>query len=238
MLIDEVILHHGSSYCMKRIVILGSSGAGKSTLARELSSILRIKAYHLDRLFWLPGWIRKDRETRIDILQNLVREKQWIIEGNYFNSSDLHLLMADTVIFSDLSSLECLVHLIKRHYRNHARPRRDIPEGCTDKLTLHQMVKVQTFPLNDRRAIKHKLIKCKSKPIVRLRSSNEVDEFLERLKLISDERETLTKEFMSQNKESDEEELLLPTNGSAINICMSESPLQANAALSALIVGR
>ncbi len=85
---------------MDKIVVIGSSGAGKSTLAKELSSILGIKAYHLDRLFWLPGWIRKDRDTRIDILQNLVREKQWIIEGNYFSSSDLHVLMADTIIFT------------------------------------------------------------------------------------------------------------------------------------------
>ncbi|MGH2497345.1 MAG: hypothetical protein ACRDIV_21805 [Ktedonobacteraceae bacterium] len=168
---------------MKRIVILGSSGAGKSTLAKELSSILGIKVYHLDRLFWLPGWIGKGPETRIDILQNLVREKQWIIEGNYFSSSDLHVLEADTVIFTDLSSLECLVRLIKRHYREHAHSRRDIPMGCTDRLTFKQVFKVQTFPLNEGRTIKRKLRTYKSKQIIRLRSSNEVDDFLARLDL-------------------------------------------------------
>ena len=189
---------------MKRIVILGSSGAGKSTLAKDLSSILGIKAYHLDRLFWLPGWIRKDRETRIDILQNLVREKQWIIEGNYFSSSDLHLLMADTIILSDLSSFECLLRLIKRHYRDRTHSRRDIPEGCTDKLTLHQMVKMQTFLLNGRRTIEHRLIKGESKDVVRLRTNNEVDDFLAQLELITNKKRKAYRTTRLAKKELDE----------------------------------
>jgi len=194
---------------MKRIVILGSSGAGKSTLAKELSSILRIKAYHLDRLFWLPGWIRKDRETRIDIMQNLVREKQWIIEGTYLKSSDLHVRMADTIIFTDLSSLVCLLPLIKRHYRDHARSRRDIPEGCKNKLSLHQMVKVQTFPLNERRIIKQKLRAYKAKQIIRLQSSYEVDHFLAHLKLIADEKRNAYRTVYVAKKELDDARILL-----------------------------
>lgn len=190
---------------MKRIVIVGSSGAGKSTLAKELSSILGIKTYHLDRLFWLPGWIRKDRETRIDILQNLVREKQWIIEGTYLNSPDLHVLMADTIIFTDLSPFTCFLRLIKRHYRDRARSRRDIPEGCTDKLTLHQMMRVQTFPLNGRRTIKYRLRTYSSKQIIRLKSGNDVDEFLARLELIANNKqESLQNNFYCPKKELDD----------------------------------
>ena len=173
---------------MKRIVILGSSGTGKSTLANELSSILGIKAYHLDRLFWLSGWIKKDPETRIDILQNLVREKQWIIEGNYPNLSDFYLPVADTIIFTDLSTFPCLLRIIRRHYRGNGHTRRDIPLGCTDRLTVQQMMKVTTFPLNERRVINQKLRFCKSKRIFRLRTNNEVDDFLARLELITNKK--------------------------------------------------
>lgn len=176
---------------IKRIVILGSSGAGKSTLAKELSSILGIKVYHLDRLFWLPGWIKKDRDTRIDILQKIVLEKQWIIEGNYFSSSDLHVQMADVIIFTDLSAFKCLLRLILRHCKDHTCSRRDIPAGCTNKLTLYQMVKVQTFPLNERRIINQKLQICrtnKTKRIIRLRSSKEVDHFLALLELVTNKK--------------------------------------------------
>src|SRR5260221_13717615 len=120
---------------MDKIVIIGSSGASKTTLARELGSILKIKVYHMDRFFWQRGWKEKTRDTRIDILQGLVREKRWIIEGTYLSSSEPRLEAADTIIFLDFSPLLCLYRIIKRHRVSHGCPRRDIPEGCTDKLT-------------------------------------------------------------------------------------------------------
>src|SRR5947209_5630928 len=111
---------------MEKIVIMGSSGAGKTTLAKELGPILKIKkVIHLDRLFWQRGWKGKTRDTRIDILQGLVREKQWIIEGNYFSVSELHLNEADTIIFLDTSPLCCLWRLMKRHRESRRRSRRD-----------------------------------------------------------------------------------------------------------------
>ena len=163
---------------MERIVIIGLSGAGKSTLAKKLSSILDIRVYHLDRIFWQRDWKEKDRETRIDILERLVPETQWIIEGTYLSVSDCHLSMADTIIFLDIFPLVCLQRLIKRHFEYCKRPRRDIPEGCTDRLTLLRIAKVPTFPLNGRGIIKQKLRAYNSKHIIWLHSTNEVENFV------------------------------------------------------------
>ncbi len=162
---------------MKKVVIIGSPGAGKSTLARKLGPMLKINVLHLDRLFWECGWKAKTRETRIDILQKRVMEKQWIIEGTYLHISELHLNAADTIIFLDTSPLYCLWRLIKRHREYRRRSRRDIPKGCTDKLTLFRMLKVLTFPLHGRRKIKQTLLNYNSKQILRLRSDKEVEEF-------------------------------------------------------------
>ena len=158
---------------------MGSSGAGKTTLAKELGPILKIKkVIHLDRLFWQRGWKGKTRDTRIDILQGLVREKQWIIEGNYFSVSELHLNEADTIIFLDTSPLCCLWRLMKRHRESRRRSRRDIPEGCTDKLTLFRMLKVVTFPLHGRRKLEENLRKFPPEKVIRLHSAKEVESFL------------------------------------------------------------
>jgi adenylate kinase family enzyme len=166
---------------MEKIVIMGSSGAGKSTLARKLGPILKIKkVIHLDRLFLQRGWKGKTGGTRIDILQSLVREKQWIIEGNYLSTFERHLNAADTIIFLDTSPLCCLWRLMRRHRECRKRSRRDIPEGCTDKLTLFLLLKVLTFPLHGRRTIKQTLRNYKSKQIFWLRSDKEVEEFLAR----------------------------------------------------------
>jgi adenylate kinase family enzyme len=164
---------------MEKIAIVGPSGAGKTTLAKELSSTLNIKALHLDRLFWQRDWEKIPRDNRIDILQQLIQEKQWIIEGTYIHSTDLHLVTADTIIFLDIHSLVCLLRLIKRRYKNQDRPRRDIPEGCTDKLTAYRILKVLTFRSRDRKTLQQKLSDFETKKtVVRLRSKKEVEVFL------------------------------------------------------------
>ena len=47
---------------MKKISVIGSPGAGKSTFSKGLSNDIGIKIYHLDRLFWKPGWVHITRE--------------------------------------------------------------------------------------------------------------------------------------------------------------------------------
>lgn len=164
---------------MEKIVIIGSAGTGKSTFARKLGSILNIKVYHLDRVFWQRGWVIKPRETRIDILQHLVQDKQWIIEGSYLSSSEPRLNAADTVIFLDNAPLVCLQRIIKRHLKYHEHSRRDIPEGSKDKLTLLLISKVLVFPFRGRRALIQKLRNYEwSKQIIWLRSGKEVEDFL------------------------------------------------------------
>ena len=173
---------------MEKIVIMGSSGAGKTTLARELGPILKIKkVIHLDRLFWQRDWEGKSGDTRIDILQGLVGEKQWIIDGNYFSLSELHLYAADTIIFLDTPPLVCLQRLIKRHHEYHGCSRCDIPEECTDKLTRLHMLKVLVFPLRGRRRLEEELRKYNSKQIVQLHSGKEVKDFLAQQKRFADD---------------------------------------------------
>jgi shikimate kinase len=178
---------------MKKIVIIGSPGAGKSTLAQELNYILNIKAYHLDRIFWQRGWKEKPRDKRIDILEKIVREKQWIIEGTYLSSSEPRLNAADTIIFLDIDPLLCLQRIIKRYLMYHGRSRRDIPEGCTDKLTPFRMFKVLVFPLQERRALEEKLCKFPSEKVIRLHTTKEVEDFLARLEPHTDEKMQFSK---------------------------------------------
>ena len=163
---------------MKRIVIVGPSGAGKTTLAQKLGPMLNSKVVHLDRLFWERDWKGKPRDTRIDTLQKVIQEKQWVVEGTYFYSSEPALKVADTIIFLDMPPLLCLMRIFKRHRETSDRFRRDIPEGCTDRLSLRSIRKVLLFPFGDRKAFKHKLKNYEAKRIIWLRSPEKVDAFL------------------------------------------------------------
>jgi hypothetical protein len=176
---------------MDKIAIIGPAGAGKTTLALELESKLQLKVIHLDRIFWKRNWISKSGDTRIEIMDHLVMESQWIIEGSYINSSESRLNAADTIIFLDTSLLICLLRIIKRHHpllcllhhikgdRNyHSNSPRDIPEGCIDKLTLYRILKLLFFPILDGRALNKKLRKYESTSLVRLQTTKDIENFL------------------------------------------------------------
>jgi adenylate kinase family enzyme len=173
---------------MERIAIIGSSGTGKSTLARDLGRLLHINVVHLDRVFWEPGWKEKPRETRIDILQEIVRKEQWIIEGTYLGTAEPRLNAADTIIFLDTPALLCLKRVIKR-YMGGGRCHREIPEGCYDRLSLFRILKVMVFPFKGKRTLKRKLLYYKSMPkhIIKLGSPKEVDSFLAQLEAQANE---------------------------------------------------
>lgn len=168
---------------MDKFVIIGPSGAGKTTLAKNLGTLLAIKVYHLDRFFWQRDWKGISGDRRVDILQNIVlRDKRWIMEGNYIASSKPRLEAADIIIFLDLPPLRCLWRIIFRHIicPNTVR-RRDIPEGCKDKLTLSRMVKVLLFPFREHKRLEKILRQFEtttSKQIIRLHSPEEVQAFL------------------------------------------------------------
>lgn len=163
---------------MDKIAIIGSSGAGKSTLAYLLGESLNIQIIHLDRYFWQPDWREKPRDTRIEILKDLVRKERWIIEGTYLGASEPRLNAADTIIFLDIPPWLCLHRIRQRHNKYKGQSRPDLPEGCSDNLDLICVLKVLAFPVRGRRTLKQKLRNYESKQIIWLRSGKEIKDFL------------------------------------------------------------
>lgn len=166
---------------MEKIVVIGSPGAGKSTFARALGKNLNIEVLHLDRYFWQPGWKRYSREERITIQQVLMHRKtRWIIEGSYISSSDGRLSAADTIIFLDMPRLACLWRVIKRHITTHNQASRpDLPDGCTDKLSMLSIAKILLFPYSGRTLLRAKLNqRGKNQELCILRSHRDIEHFL------------------------------------------------------------
>ncbi|RHW43167.1 DNA topology modulation protein [Neobacillus notoginsengisoli] len=119
---------------MKRIMIIGSGGAGKSTLAKELGERLGIKVYHLDSLFWQPGWVPMERNKFIELQKEIMKKEEWIIDGNYSGTMELRLERADTVIFLHYSTIRCLYGIVKRRLEYHGKTRFDMGAGCPERL--------------------------------------------------------------------------------------------------------
>ena len=121
---------------MERILILGvSAGVGKSTFARQLGERLQLEVCHLDRLFWLPGWVQAPMEDFAQRQLDFMNEHQrWIIEGNYTGTYEPRRDQADTIIYLELPLLVCYFRVIKRRIRSHGKTRPDMAPGCPEKL--------------------------------------------------------------------------------------------------------
>lgn len=171
---------------MKKVAIIGSGGSGKSTLARKLGELLKIEVFHLDALFWKPGWIGTSKQEQRLVQNELVEKEKWIFDGNYGGTMDIRLNKADTIIFLDMPRTICVYRVIKRwiQYRNKTRP--DMGEGCEERISVEFLKWVWEYPKSNKPIILKKLASFSTeKEIVVLRSPMEVEQFLNKIKKFS-----------------------------------------------------
>ena len=168
---------------IKKVVIIGSGGSGKSTFAKKLSEKINIKVYHLDALFWKPNWVGVPKDEQAKVQNDLVKTESWIIDGNYGGTMDIRLNAADTIIFLDIPRTICVYRAFKRmiQYRNKTRP--DMGEGCEERFSFEFFKWIWEYPKTKKPKILDKLEQLsKEKEVIIFKSSNEVDNFLEKLK--------------------------------------------------------
>lgn len=88
---------------IRRIIVRGTSGAGKTTLARELSERLDLKYVEMDALHHLPNWQERPTDQLQGLIDDVVQEENWVIDGNYASVLDKHIEKADLIIWLDYS---------------------------------------------------------------------------------------------------------------------------------------
>ncbi len=111
----------------RRVVVTGLAGAGKSTLSVALAAKTGLPLVHLDLHYWKPGWVApSDSEWREKQHQVLVGDA-WIADGNYHETLDLRLELADTVVVLDLPWWRCSGRALLRGFKMPG----ELPEGST-----------------------------------------------------------------------------------------------------------
>ena len=169
---------------MKRVLLIGSGGAGKSTLARRLGERLGLEVIHLDKLYWLPGWVEPPKDEWARKVEELCGREAWIMDGNYSGTLDVRLPACDTVIFLDLPRVVCVWRVLKRRvmYRDGGRP--DVAEGCHEKFNVEFLLWVWNYSKRSRPKVLALLEKHGGgKRVVHLRSGIEVERFLNQLEV-------------------------------------------------------
>jgi adenylate kinase family enzyme len=120
---------------MQRVIVIGCSGSGKSTLARIIGDTVGLPVYHLDSLYWQPGWKPHPDEDQFQrTIREIVQTDRWIIDGGFTKASGVERFSrADTLVLFDLPRWKCLFRALKRlaTYRGSARP--DLAPGCPER---------------------------------------------------------------------------------------------------------
>ena len=163
---------------MKRIIIIGCGGAGKSTLARQLGEKLQLPVVHLDKLFWLPGWVEREQEDFDALLRVEMDKEQWIMDGNFNRTLPERLARCDTVIYLDFSRTACLWGVIKRNLTNRGKVRPDMGEGCPEKIDWEFLKWIWNFNKNKRESYYKMLNEAEGKQTIVLKNRRMVKRFL------------------------------------------------------------
>ena len=135
---------------MERIVIIGCGGAGKSTLARQLGEKLEMPVVHLDKLYWMPGWVQENRDEFDRKLALELEKPRWIMDGNFDRTMPLRLEKCDTIIYLDFSRFACLRGVMKRILTTYGTVRPDMGDGCPERFDMEFLQWVWNYNKNKR----------------------------------------------------------------------------------------
>lgn len=118
----------------RRIVVLGNGGAGKSTFAADMGGRFSLPVVHLDRLWWLPGWVTRSEEAFDALLAAELAKPAWVMDGNYHRTLSVWLAAADAAVFLDIPARLCLEGAYARARQYAGRSRPDMAEGCPERV--------------------------------------------------------------------------------------------------------
>ena len=121
---------------MKRVLILGRAASGKSCLARTLGELTGLPVIELDKVFWQPQLQALPPDKWASVQNRLIQNPCWIMDGDLgpYDSVEIRLRAADTIIFLDFSILRCAWRASRRsheradfwlwllRYRHRSRP--------------------------------------------------------------------------------------------------------------------
>lgn len=101
-----------------KIHIFGCSGSGKTWLSNKLSKENNLLHFDLDDIFWDNNQgscgIKTPVEKRSELLNDILVQNDWIIEGVFYAWLSESFKAADKIIILDVPLLVCKLRIIKR----------------------------------------------------------------------------------------------------------------------------
>jgi adenylate kinase family enzyme len=164
---------------MKRVVILGSPGSGKSTFAQKLHNETKLPLVHLDFYYHQTEFnYYNDSSAWVDKVEQLMKPKEWIIDGNYQSTIPRRSEVADTIILFNISRWVCLYRVLKRRINYRNKERLDMPSEWREKANWYFIKYLLTFPERQLPDILKELKKYPNKQVLIFKNQKESEQYL------------------------------------------------------------
>ena len=155
---------------MKKVLILGCPGAGKSTFARKLRDKTGLPLYYLDMIWHKPDRTTITKQEFEEKLSEIIKQDEWIIDGNYGRTLEMRFKECDTVFFLDLPTSVCLTGAEERI----GSEREDMPWQEEERSAEFRDF-IINFSRDEIPEINEMLRKYKNKNIIIFKSREEID---------------------------------------------------------------
>ena len=163
---------------MQKVIIIGCPGSGKSTFARKLSDVTSLPLYHLDMLFWNEDKTTVSKDVFLEKLKAVMKNPEWIIDGNYASTMEMRLCECDTVFFLDFPTEICIKGVTERR----GKPRSDMPWTEDDDIDEEFIEFIKNYNSENRPSVVSLLEKYSFKNIIVFHTREEMATYLLSLK--------------------------------------------------------
>jgi adenylate kinase family enzyme len=177
---------------MRRVVVFGHSGSGKTTVARAIADALGVPHIELDALYHQPDWQpTPDDEFRAKVIAALdAHPEGWAVDGNYRVIREITLPRADTIVRLRLPFRVVYTRLLWRTLSRSWR-KQELWNGNREsfRLAFTSRESILLWGISHWRAHTRSLDAAlreipHTAPVIELRSSREVDEFVRELQAL------------------------------------------------------
>lgn len=160
----------------RRIAIVGIGGSGKSTLAFQIAARTKLPLFHMDQLFWRPGWDEIPEAEYLPKHAALVAQETWIIEGFVDRAMRDRTERADLVIWLDYGRFTCLFRVIRRWWQHRLIARPELSPDMLEDIAFRFWWTV--FTRSERHGIVHALERVPPEHILIFHTPHELAAFM------------------------------------------------------------
>jgi adenylate kinase family enzyme len=119
-----------------KIAVIGHSSSGKSTFSKRLAHVYHIPVLHIDKIFFEPNWVERDKTLVASEIKAFMNQKDWIIDGFYRRLATERFDEADQIFIFNFNRFKCLYGAIVRRFKYHNQNRDSVCVGCKERLNL------------------------------------------------------------------------------------------------------